>query len=131
MDDRFELPDVQDATAGDPAHQRAAARDSLLLAAMIRRAGDPTPIPARVRNLSAGGLMAETEQPLEQGEQIEIELRNIGTVAGTVAWTLDARSGIAFDTEIDPRLARRPIAAPKPRTAPAPRTPPRLRPRLF
>ena len=36
--------------------------------------------------------------------------RNIGWVDGTVAWTQDNRFGIAFVEEIDPKLARAPVA---------------------
>jgi hypothetical protein len=39
-----------------------------------------------------------------------VALRNIGWVDGTVAWTQDNRFGIAFVEEIDPKLARAPVA---------------------
>jgi hypothetical protein len=37
-------------------------------------------------------------------------LRNIGWVGGSVAWKQDDRFGIAFLEEIDPKVARAPVA---------------------
>ena len=66
----------------------------------------------KVRNLSAGGMMAEGELRVERGRRLQVELRNIGWVAGTVAWVQDNRFGIAFAEEIDPRLARQNVNQP-------------------
>jgi hypothetical protein len=40
---------------------------------------------------------------------ISADLRNIGSINGTVAWVQDNRFGIAFDEEIDSQKARRPL----------------------
>ncbi|WP_245790207.1 PilZ domain-containing protein [Erythrobacter sanguineus] len=65
----------------------------------------------RVRNLSDGGMMAEGNLRAKRGHRVELELRNIGIVVGSVAWVQDNRFGIAFDNEIDSQKARRPLRA--------------------
>jgi len=92
--------------------------DSMLLSAPLRRVNAPVrhPVTLRIRNLSAGGMMAECSEPVATGEQVVLELRGIGEVTGSVAWCHDGRIGISFDTPIDPRLTRKPVTAPK-RTA--------------
>lgn len=96
------------AAADDAAHQRAAARDSLLLTAQLKL-GDAAPVQVRVRNLSAGGLMAEHAAPVERDIPVAIDVRGIGWVRGRIAWAAEGRLGIAFDTPIDPLLARKPV----------------------
>jgi hypothetical protein len=90
---------------------RQVERDSLLLLAQVRvdRAGAEYPV--KVRNLSAGGMMAEGKAPVIRGSLVSVALRNIGWVDGTVAWKQDDRFGIAFASEIDP-LVPRAAAAP-------------------
>jgi hypothetical protein len=71
------------------------------------------PLPARVRNLSVGGMMIELAQEpdpeLTIGHRLVAELRNIGRVKGEIAWGGGRRFGIKFDREIDPELALKPI----------------------
>ncbi|MBW4329284.1 PilZ domain-containing protein [Stakelama sp. CBK3Z-3] len=98
-----------DLSQEDFAQQRNAARDSLLLRALMRHAGLSEPVQVRVRNLSAGGLMAEYAEPLNIGAKVEIDVRGIGWVQGSVAWATDGRIGVAFDNEIDPKAARKPV----------------------
>jgi hypothetical protein len=86
-------------------------RDSLFLLAQVRLAGHTEACRVKVRNLSAGGMMAEGECKVTRGAPVEVELRNIGWVDGSVAWKQDDRFGIAFVEEIDPKLARAPQAA--------------------
>jgi len=86
---------------------RTIARDSLLLLAEVS-AGEGSPVRVKVRNLSAGGMMAEGDIHPQRGAKLDINLRNIGWIDGTVAWTQDDRFGIAFDQEIDPKLVRAP-----------------------
>ena len=62
-----------------------------------------------VRNLSAGGMMADCAASFPRDERIEVELRGIGTVAGRIAWTAGGKIGVAFDHAIDPKLARKPV----------------------
>ncbi|MBU2048705.1 MAG: PilZ domain-containing protein, partial [Gammaproteobacteria bacterium] len=63
----------------------------------------------KVRNLSAGGMRVEDEFEVERGNRMTAELRNVGKVKGTVAWVQGSRIGVAFDAEIDPKLARAPV----------------------
>ncbi len=94
----------------DPAAQRHDTRDSLLLVANFRVAGFTETTQVRVRNLSAGGLMAEIATHIETGLPVEVEVRGLGWVPGRVAWVAAGRIGIAFDHLIDPQAARKPVA---------------------
>ena len=40
---------------------------------------------------------------------VELEIRGIGHVNGRVAWQAEGRTGIAFDADIDPLKARKPV----------------------
>ena len=84
-------------------------RDSLFLLARVRVGEAERWTEVRVRNLSAGGLMAEIETALAIDTPVELELRGVGRVAGRVAWQAEGRTGIAFDVEIDPMKARKPV----------------------
>lgn len=86
-------------------------RDSLFLLAQVRVAGDDQAHRIKVRNLSAGGMMAEGDVKVMRGSPVQVELRNVGWIDGSVAWKQDNRFGIAFAEEIDPRLARAPAMA--------------------
>jgi hypothetical protein len=90
---------------------RSVSRDSLFLLANIRVEQDADAHRVRVRNLSDGGMMAEGNMHVQRGARLEIELRNVGKVGGSVAWIQDRRVGIAFDREIDSHQARK---APQP-----------------
>lgn len=101
----------------DPAHPedsegaRKVDRDSLFMAGLLYLDDSSQPISVRIRNLSAGGLMAEPNTNVVNGQRIKIELRNLGVVDGRVAWANDRQFGIAFDVPIDPKIVRRPVAA--------------------
>lgn len=81
-------------------------RDSLFLLAQLRVDGQETVHRVKVRNLSAGGMMAEGDAKVMRGARVMVELRNIGWVEGSVAWKQDNRFGIAFVDEIDPIVVR-------------------------
>ncbi len=89
--------------------QRGNGRDSLFLKAILRfnSTGDEGEV--RIRNLSAGGLMAEAPVRVSRGEKVEVNLRTIGWISGSVAWVTEGRLGIAFDHPIDPMSARKPV----------------------
>lgn len=91
---------------------REASRESFFLMADIYAADQETSYRVRVRNLSPGGMLAEGDAPLPRGSVVNVELRNIGEVEGTVAWRQGDRCGIAFAREIDPALARAPAVNP-------------------
>ena len=85
---------------------RNISRDSLFLMAELRLEGMQSLERVKVRNLSAGGMMAEGALRVLRGTRLSVKLRNIEWVDGTVAWVQDNRFGIAFDYEIDPAQAR-------------------------
>ena len=93
----------------DGAHNRQDSRDSLFLMADFRVHGEKDVRAVRVRNLSQGGLMAELPDGLAQGLRVEFDVRGIGWVPGHVAWSAAGRIGVAFDRQIDPMLARKPV----------------------
>ena len=104
----MEYPAKFVADAGE-AQNRVNVRDSLFLAATLRKDGVPGEESVRVRNLSAGGMMADCKMVLTRGDRISLTLRGIGDVTGQVAWSGNGRFGVAFDQEIDPKLARKPV----------------------
>ncbi len=75
----------------------------------------------RVRNVSAGGLMAEVGHSVQVGDAVSIELSS-QKVASTVVWIRDGTAGFKFDQNID--LGEL-LAGRKPRHGFRPR-PPRL-----
>jgi hypothetical protein len=83
-------------------------RDSLFLLAQLRVDGQDVVHRVKVRNLSAGGMMAEGEARVTRGSLVMVELRNVGWVEGSVAWKQGNRFGIAFVTEVDPVVVRAP-----------------------
>ena len=85
---------------------RGATRDSLLLLADVMVENSSQSMRVRVRNISATGLMAEGSVAVERGSRVMVDLRAAGQVWGSVAWCEGNRFGIAFDTEVDPVLAR-------------------------
>jgi len=92
--------------------KRDTARDSMFLQAVLRplNGGNPPAFTVRVRNLSSGGLMAESDVKVAINDQITVELRNIGQVEGKVAWVRASRFGVTFETTVDPKLARKPVS---------------------
>lgn len=88
---------------------RHISRDSLFLMAEVRLDGQDQREQVKVRNLSRGGMMAEGAVKVVNGARLAVNLRNIGWIEGNVAWVQDNRFGIAFATEIDPKLPREPV----------------------
>jgi hypothetical protein len=81
-------------------------RDSLFLMADLRLEGEAVSHRVRVRNLSAGGMMAETDLRVLPGTRVSVQLKNVPAVEGSVAWVHDQRFGVAFADEIDPKAPR-------------------------
>jgi len=90
---------------------RGADRDSLFMQAKLILPGQPDPVVVRVRNLSAGGMLAEAKVEIVQGESVEVELPNVGPVPGRVVWAGEGKFGIAFDRLIDPQAVRRQVVS--------------------
>lgn len=86
-------------------------RDSLFLMAEVRLDGVEGEHRVRVRNLSAGGMMADGDVQAKRGQLCQIKLRNMGWTEASVAWVQENRFGVAFREEIDPKVAREPVAA--------------------
>lgn len=106
----------QDMAERGPA--RSGPRDSLFLLTNLQTI-EGTPLGrARVRNLSATGLMADCERAVPAGARILFDLRGVGRVSGSVVWSREDKIGVAFDEEIDPQLARKPVSSTS-RTTPA------------
>lgn len=81
-----------------------------------------------VRNVSAGGMLADTTMDLSLGDVVKVELRHVGSVPGRVVWTQSGRFGVAFDVTIDPQLVRQPVTVKK-SSSPAKGAPPSFVPR--
>ena len=75
----------------------------------------------RVRNVSAGGLMAEAGQPVSVGDVVSVELSS-QKIPGSIVWIREGTIGVKFDQNID--LGEL-LAGRKPRHGFRPR-PPRL-----
>jgi hypothetical protein len=109
--DHISQDPLTDGSADDAAAQRIDTRDSLLLVARFRIAGSSEIVQVRVRNLSAGGLMADVPKPIDIGTMVEVEVRGVGWINGRIAWIAAGRAGVAFDHLIDPQAARKPVVA--------------------
>ena len=108
--DQFPHDPFDGPATDDPARNRAESRDSLFLMADLRVAGSAAVQHVRIRNLSAGGLMAELPSGLAQGVDVAVDVRGVGWVNGHVAWSAAGRVGIAFVSPIDPMMARKPVS---------------------
>lgn len=114
------------AEAAPDTGKRTRKRDSLFLSARLQIGGAGPTHDVRVRNLSAGGLMAELDRTVDPGTPVTLEMRGLGEMTGTVAWCAEGRMGIALDHPIDPARARKPVGTgksdrtyPKPMLVPA------------
>src|SRR3990170_2592802 len=69
----------------------------LRVAKLVAPAGEQL---IRVRNLSAGGLMAEAGQPCQVGDVVSVEF-STQAIPSTVVWTREGTVGIKFDQNVD------------------------------
>jgi PilZ domain len=90
---------------------RGDTRDSLFLQAEVTVPGWPAPVMARVRNLSPGGMLAESAHQVAEGTVMQVALPNIGPVTARCVWSGDGRFGVAFDHAIEAQAVRRRSAA--------------------
>jgi hypothetical protein len=87
-------------------------RQSVLLQATIAAAG-ATRRQARVRNISRSGMMVECRFRGAAGDHVEVNVRGLGALAGSVAWTRGDRIGVMLDEPVDPEIVlRRPAGKP-------------------
>jgi len=104
-----------------PEDMRTAGRLSSMLrvAKLTNAAGEQQLV--KVKNMSAGGLMAITSKPREVGEQLDVEVSS-QKIPSSVVWIRDNLVGLKFDQNVD--LGEL-LAGRKPRHGFRPR-PPRL-----
>lgn len=95
----------------DESENRQIARDSLFVMADLRLRGSDENHRIKMRNLSAGGMMGEGSVRVNRGDEVEINVRNVGWVEGSVAWVQEDRFGVAFRDEIDPKIVRAPVTS--------------------
>ena len=69
----------------------------LRVAKLVTPSGDQL---IRVRNLSAGGLMAEASQPCSVGDKVSVEF-STQRIPSTVVWTRKGMLGVKFDQDVD------------------------------
>ena len=97
-----------------------APRNSVMLSAMIERAGGGAPTRHRVRDLSAGGLRIDQAVAIHVGEAVRITVGAIESAAATVAWVRNGAAGLRFAHVINPDDARaKAIVAPRPPQQPS------------
>jgi PilZ domain len=90
---------------------RGDARDSLFLQADVTVPGWPAPVTARLRNLSPGGMLAESVHHVVEGTVLQVTLPNVGAIAARCVWSGEGRFGVAFDHAIEAQAVRRRSAA--------------------
>jgi hypothetical protein len=108
-------------TVPRPAERRADERLSAMLRVGKLSQADGHDQLIKVKNLSAGGVMAIVSRPPAVGEQVHIELSS-QRIPATVVWTREEMAGFKFDQNVD--LGEL-LAGRKPRHGFRPR-PPRL-----
>ena len=97
-------------TAGEEMHSRPP-RHSLIRRGALR--WDGTSLPVRLRNISADGAMIESDQPMEAGSDVELDLADGLRLSGQVRWSKDGRIGVKFAEAFDlKRLGTAKRAAP-------------------
>jgi hypothetical protein len=121
-DAAFESTTVSLSTAVPrPAERRSDDRLSATLRVGKLTGADGTEQLIKVKNLSAGGIMAMVPRATEVGEQVKVELSS-QHIPASVVWTREGMAGIKFDQNVD--LGEL-LAGRKPRHGFRPR-PPRL-----
>ncbi len=76
-------------------------RQSLIRTATLRCARDSVPV--RLRNISAGGALLETERGIDPGARVWLELAGMPALAAEVRWSESGRLGLRFAEEFDLR----------------------------
>ena len=86
--------------AYDPgaSHQRAEARSNMFVMAVLYVDGGSAPV--RIRNMSRGGALIESDSIPPEGLHVRLSRGSL-SVRGHIAWRRDSRAGIRFDTAID------------------------------
>jgi hypothetical protein len=83
-------------------------RSNVMIMADMTYDGQNTRV--RLKDISDGGAKVVVNVPSPRlGAMLQINLPNIGWVRAMVAWVQNGMFGIAFVSQIDPTLARRPV----------------------
>ena len=85
-------------------------RHRLIRTGMLEHEGER--LPARLRNISAGGAMVECDRPVPVDAKVKLDLEEAGFVIGEVRWCQRGQMGIRFDHEFDLRKLARPRRTP-------------------
>lgn len=104
----------------DAAPLRGTRRDAMFVKASLQPARTGHAIDIVIRNISAGGLLADSPQQLEIGDEVVVTLRKVGAVPGRVVWVQAGRFGMAFSIAIDPQDVRKPVTVRRRSMATAP-----------
>ena len=100
-DAAFESTTVSLSTAVPrPAERRTDDRVAAMLRVGKLCAGDGSEQLIKVKNLSAGGVMALLSRPPSVGEQVHIELSS-ERIPATVVWIREDMAGLKFDQNVD------------------------------
>jgi hypothetical protein len=79
--------------------RRGIGRESQLIAATLELGSEYLPV--EIRNLSSEGAMLDGVHSLPAGEHVSVEIPDIGWVEARIAWSVEPRCGLVFDTPID------------------------------
>jgi hypothetical protein len=58
-------------------------------------------LPVRLRNISSGGALLESERGLAPGAHVQLDLPGCGIFDAEVRWSQSGRLGVRFDGEFD------------------------------
>jgi hypothetical protein len=78
-------------------------RVSTRLAGSIEHDGQRSAV--AVRNLSVGGAMIESAQPLREGDRVRFDSDATGIVDASIVWVIGNRCGLMFDRPVLPNLS--------------------------
>lgn len=92
----------------------------LPLAKLVSEQGEDL---CRIKNISAGGLMAETVMPQAIGREVYVEMNSDQRIPGRIVWARDGAVGVRFDQNVDLREL---LAHKRPRAGSYRPRPPRL-----
>ena len=83
----------------EPSGEERAPRHGLIRLATLYWEGQAFPV--RLRNISSGGALLESERGLAPGSVVELDLPGCGTLTAEVRWSQAGRLGIRFNAEFE------------------------------
>ena len=96
--------------------ERSSRRHSLWLSARVSVRGEAEQV--LIHNMSTSGLLFETTLTLTLGDQIEIDLPEVGTTSAEIAWRSDNYYGCEFTSPVLPAaVSASRLRSPSPRPA--------------